>query len=210
MIFSLRGIPTRVDPFFIVLECGGVGYGARIPGNVYEAIVSGCFDTGAKEFTLVTRSVYSEDNAQLFGFLHEQDAALFDFIRSLNGFGPQAAMNLISTIGGAELLAALRAQDSVALTKVPGVGKTKADKLCFEANAKKARLEKLAAPAVTGAKQPAAQQTDDLLAQALLSLGYSAKEIQAASDKLKKVADKPATVSRENLQEWIRLYLRNI
>lgn len=210
MIFSLRGIPTRVDPFFIVLDCSGVGYGARIPGNVYEAIVSGGYDTGAKEFKLITRSVYSEDNAQLFGFLNEHDAALFDFIRSLNGFGPQAAMNLISTIGGAELLSALRAQDAAALTKVPGVGKTKADKLCFEANAKKARLEKLGISAAAGGKQTAPQPTDDLLVQALVSLGYSAKEIQTASDKLKKVADKPAAVSRENLQEWIRLYLRSI
>lgn len=210
MIFSLRGIPTRVEPFFVVLECGGVGYGARIPGNVYEAIVAGGYDTGAKEFALITRSVYSEDNAQLFGFLNEHDAALFDFIRSLNGFGPQAAMNLISTIGGVELLAALRAQDAAALTKVPGVGKTKADKLCFEANAKKARLDKLAASGTAGGKQVSIQPTDDLLAQALISLGYSVKEIQAASDKLKKVADKPAAVSRENLQEWIRLYLRNI
>lgn len=210
MIFSLRGIPTRVEPFFLVLECGGVGYGARIPGNVYEAVVSGGYDTGAKEFALITRSVYSEDNAQLFGFLNEHDAALFDFIRSLSGFGPQAAMNLISTIGGAELLSALRAQDAVALTRVPGVGKTKADKLCFEANAKKARLDKLAVVTLPGGKQTASQPTDDLLVQALSSLGYSLKEIQTASDKLKKVADKPVAVTRENLQEWIRLYLRNI
>ena len=207
MLFSLRGVPIRVEPFFVVIDCAGVGYGARIPGNVYEAIVSGGYDTGRKEFTLVTRSVYSEDNAQLFGFLNEHDAALFDFIRSLSGFGPQAAMSLISTIGGNELLAAMRAQDASALTRVPGVGKTKADKLCFEANAKKARLEKLAASQSMPAAAPA---TDDLLVQALTSLGYSAKEIQGAAAKLQKEQQKPAAVTRENLQEWIRLYLKQL
>lgn len=209
MIYSLRGIPTRIEPFFVVIEAHGVGYGARIPGNVYEAIVSGGYDTAAKEFSLVTRSVYSEDNAQLFGFLNETDAALFDFIRSLSGFGPQAAMNLISTIGAAELLSALRGQDATALTKVPGVGKTKAEKLCFEANAKKAKLDKLATQLDAPQKETVAA-SDDLVVQALTSLGYSLKEIQAAAPKVKKAADAPENVSRENLQQWIRLYLRNL
>lgn len=208
MIYSLRGVPVRVDPFFVVLEAAGVGYGARIAGNVYEAIVAGGYDTAKKEFALVIRSVYSEDNAQLFGFLSEEEAALFDFIRSLNGFGPQAAMGLISTIGGEALLAALLAQDVAALVKVPGVGKTKAEKLCFEANAKKARLEKLT-QVRAGGKAPVAT-ADDLIVQALTSLGYATKEIQSASERLKKVTDKPAAVTRENLQEWIRLYLKNL
>jgi holliday junction DNA helicase RuvA len=209
MIFSLRGIPVRVEPFFVVLEAGGVGYGVRIAGNVYEAIVAGAFDTQGKQFSLVTRSVYAEDNAQLFGFLTEEEAALFDFIRSLSGFGPQAAMGLISTIGAAPLLDALLAQDVAALVKVPGVGKTRAEKLCFEANAKKARLEKMSA-AKAGGKAAEKAAPDELIVQALLSLGYSAKEIQSATDKVKKAGEKPVTVMRENLQEWIRLYLKNL
>lgn len=208
MIYSLRGVPVHVEPFFVVLDCGGVGYGARIPGNVYQAIVTGGFDTGRREFQLVTRSVYAEDNAQLFGFLDQSEAQLFDFIRSLHGFGPQAAMNIISTIGGAELLLALKQSDVKALTKVPGVGKTKAEKLCFEANSKKGKLDKLAAKA--GKDTPAAAIEDDLVVQALVSLGYSVKEIDAAGEKIRKLAEKPADVSRENLQEWIRLYLRNL
>lgn len=209
MIFSLRGIPVRVEPFFLVLEVHGVGYGARIPGSVYEAIVSGGFDTGKKEFSLVTRSVYSEDNAQLFGFLSEDEAELFDFIRSLNGFGPQAAMGILSTLGGDMLIAALLAQDVPALTKVPGVGKTRAEKLCFEANAKKARLEKL----IQGKKGGGIKTTataDDLVAQALASLGYSTKEIQAAAEKVRKSPAKPDAITRENLQEWVRLYLKQL
>lgn len=208
MIYLLRGIPVHVEPFFVVLDCGGVGYGARIPGNVYQAIVSGGFDTGRKEFQLVTRGVYAEDNAQLFGFLDQSEAQLFDFIRSLHGFGPQAAMNIISTIGGAELLVALKQSDVKVLTKVPGVGKTKAEKLCFEANSKKGKLDKLGAKA--GKEAPAAAPEDELVVQALLSLGYSAKEIDTAGEKIRKLLEKPETVSRENLQEWIRLYLRNL
>jgi len=203
MIFALRGIPTRVEPFFVIIECGGIGYGARIAGNVYEAIVSGAYDTQKKEFTLVTRSVYSEDNAQLFGFLTENEASLFDFIRSLNGFGPQAAMNIISTIGSESLIAALLSEDVAALLKVPGVGKTKAEKLCFEARSKKVKLEKLA----TGGVQEVTR-ADDLVVQALVSLGYAAKEIQAAAEKIKKAQTNLPVVSRENLQEWIRIYLK--
>ncbi|MBN8221793.1 MAG: hypothetical protein J0L53_12775 [Spirochaetes bacterium] len=208
MIYSLQGIPVRVEPFFVVLEAAGVGYGVRIPGSVYEAIVAGGFDTGKKIFQLITRSVYSEDNAQLFGFLSEQEAALFDFIRSLNGFGPQAAMGIISTIGADALLAALLAQDAAALVKVPGVGKTKAEKLSFEANAKRAKLEKLTQE--QKGQKSTASAGDDLVAQALTSLGYSAKEIQTATDKVKKSSEKPAHITRENLQEWIRLYLRHL
>lgn len=208
MIYSLTGIPVHVEPFFVVLDCSGVGYGARIPVNVYQAIVSGGYDTGKKPFTLVTRSVYSEDNAQIFGFLNQAEAQLFDFVRSLHGFGPQAAMNIISTIGGAELLQVLRQSDTKALTRVPGVGKTKAEKLCFEANSRKARLDKLSATQDKSA--PAAVTGDDLVVQALVSLGYSAKEIEQAGDKLRKSGNTPESVTRENLQDWIRLYLRNL
>jgi Holliday junction DNA helicase RuvA len=208
MIFSIRGVPVRVEPFFVVLDCAGIGYGARIPGNVYEAIVAGGYDTAKKEFKLVTRSVYSEDNAQLFGFLSEEEAALFDFIRSLNGFGPQAAMGIISTLGGEALIEALLNQNVQALVKVPGVGKTKAEKLCFEANTKRARLEKMTETNKTG--KPVEHAADELVVQALTSLGYSVKEIGAATERLKKAADKPAAVTRENLQEWIRLYLKNL
>lgn len=208
MIFSLTGIPVRVEPFFLVLECGGVGYGARIPVNVYQSVVAGGYDTGKKAFTLVTRSVYSEDNAQIFGFLDQAEAELFDFIRSLHGFGPQAAMNLISTIGGAELLQALKDADVKALTRVPGVGKTRAEKLCFEANSRKARLVKLSEK--TGKQAAAVAGHEDLLAQALTTLGYSQKEIDQAAEKIRKMPDLPAAATRENLQDWIRIYLRNL
>jgi Holliday junction DNA helicase RuvA len=208
MIFSLTGVPIQVEPFFIVLECGGVGYGARIPINVYQAVVAGGYDTAQKPFTLVTRSVYSEDSAQLFGFLDQAEAQLFDFIRSLHGFGPQAAMNLISTIGGAELLEALKAGDVKTLTKVPGVGKTRAEKLCFEAKSKKARLKKLSESAGKQSVQTVTQ--DELLVQALFSLGYSQKEIDQAADKIRKLPNLPHAPTRENLQDWIRLYLRHL
>ncbi|AFM12188.1 Holliday junction branch migration protein RuvA [Turneriella parva] len=210
MIFSLRGIPVRVEPFFVVIDCAGVGYGAKIPGNVYQAIVSGGFDTARKEFTLTTRSVYSEDNAQLFGFLNEGEAALFDFIRSLHGFGPQAAMNIISTIGAADLVDALKKGDVKTLTSVPGVGKTKAEKLCFEAQSKKGKLDKLAAPADARGAAPTAESSHDLVVQALLSLGYALKEIESAGEKVRRSGAAPADVTRENLQDHIRLYLRNI
>jgi holliday junction DNA helicase RuvA len=210
MIYSLRGIPKRVDPFFVVIEATGVGYGVRIPGNVYEAIVNGGYDTGKREFSLVTRSVYSEDNAQLFGFLTEDEAGLFDFIRSLSGFGPTAAMGIISTLGADGLLQALLAADAAALVKVPGVGKTRAEKLVFEAKGKKQRLEKLAAEIKPGKAPQINKPADDLILQALTSLGYSNKEISAADERVRKITDKPASIGRENLQEWIRLYLKNL
>jgi Holliday junction DNA helicase RuvA len=208
MIFSLTGVPVHVEPFFVVLECGGVGYGVRIPVNVYQAIVAGSYDTGRKPFSLITRSVYSEDSAELYGFIDQSEAQLFDFICSLHGFGPQAAMNLISAIGGAELLQALKESDIKALIKVPGVGKTRAEKLCFEAKSKKARLEKMSAQ--TGKRSAAAATQDDLLVQALISLGYSQKEIDQAAEKIRKLPDLPAPATRENLQDWIRLYLRHL
>ncbi len=208
MIFSLTGRVERLDPFFIVIECGGVGYGARIPVNVYQAVVSGGFDTSRELFTLVTRSVYSEDNAQLFGFIDEGEAKLFDFVRSLNGFGPQAAMNILSTMGAAELLQAMQGSDTASLVRVPGVGKTKAEKLCFEAQSKKARLSKIVLGEKSGTLPT--QNTDELVTQALVSLGYSLKEVEQAANKVNKLEEKPQAVTRENLQDWIRLFLRNL
>ncbi|MCX7632242.1 MAG: helix-hairpin-helix domain-containing protein [Turneriella sp.] len=207
MIFSLTGIPQRVEPFFLVLDCHGVGYGVRITGSVYEAIVAGGFERKKQTITIITRSIYAEDKAQLFGFLRHDEAELFDFIRSLSGFGPQVAMNLVSALGADDLLYVLKNGDAARLTRVPGIGKTKAEKLCFEAKNKIAQLEKLRK---TSSSTKPDSEAAELLEEALLSLGYTGKEIRQAKEKVNQDPARPAELSRDNLQEWIRLYLRHL
>ena len=211
MIYSLRGALVRIEPFFLVLDVNGVGYGARILASVFDAFHNRVQDKNNNEIQLITRSIYSEDSAQLFGFLSEAEAELFDFIRSLQGFGPSAAMNILSTLGANELSAVLLAEDAAALTKVPGVGKTKAEKLIFEARAKKKKLEALGVIDQDRAqKKSVTSEQTQLIFSALTSLGFNNQEIARVHDKIKKEHPDLLNQSKSHLQDIIRVYLQHL
>ena len=209
MIYSLRGTPLRIEPFFILLDVGGVGYGVRILASVFDAFHEQVKSKLNLEIKLITRSIYSEDNAQIFGFLTEDEAGLFDFVRSLQGFGPSASMNILSTLGAAELSEVLLAEDAAALTKVPGVGKTKAEKLIFEARSKKKKLEALGLTDKDQAqkKSISAEQTQ-LIFSALASLGFNNQEISRVHEKISKGHANIFNDPKSHLQDIIRVYLQ--
>ena len=63
MIYSLRGRLALKELGFVVVECGGVGYGCRTSYNT----VSQLGETGS-EVTVYTHLYVREDTVELFGF----------------------------------------------------------------------------------------------------------------------------------------------
>ena len=103
------------------------------------------------------------------------------------------------------------------LTEIPGVGKAKAQKMVFEAQQKKKRLSELrrairrvqpgegtAAP-LLGSESELAQE---IIEEALIGLGFQKKEIDRAAAQIEKSGEHPQEKTSENVQEWVRLFLK--
>ena len=211
MIYSIKGKIQSLSPFFLVIESGGVGYGVHIPLEVHDNLSK----EKDKEVLLYTRFIQNETEQHLFGFLKESEVQLFDFLRNLQGIGPKMALNLMAQGGSENLIHILASEQKDALLKIPGIGKQKAEKILFESKQKSKKLENLKASLALRNKESGFSEQgtvthsfSEQIEEALSSLGFQKKEIEAAKNKILKM-DEHSRPAEENdmLQEWIKLYL---
>lgn len=180
MIGRLTGILLEKQPPQILLDINGVGYEVEAPMSTFYKLPS----LGEKT-TLHTHLVVREDAQLLYGFAEKRDRLLFRELIKLNGVGPKLALSLMSGLEVDELIAAVQAQDTSALTRVPGVGKKTAERLLVELKGKFTAWEATpgAAP-LPGAAVPAASHTADAVS-ALIALGYKPQEASRAVNAIK-------------------------
>src|SRR5690606_6701244 len=118
MIGRLTGILLEKQPPHILLEVAGVGYEVEAATRTFSRVPA----LGAQT-TLHTLLVVREDAQLLYAFADKRDRQLFRELIRLNGVGPKLALALMSGLEVDELIGAVQAQDTSALTRVPGVGK---------------------------------------------------------------------------------------
>src|SRR5437868_7634335 len=160
MIAHVRGRVLEKHPSYVTLDAAGVGYEIAIS----VASFSGLPAEGA-EVSLYIHTHVREDVLALYGFLRREEKQLFERLISVSGIGPKLAMTVLSGIAADALVTALRGNDLIALTRIPGVGKKTAERMVLELRDK---LEGLAAaPAVA----PASRMEEDVVS-ALVNLGY--------------------------------------
>jgi len=168
MIARLTGVLAERSPPYVLLDVNGVGYEVQVPMSTFYNLP----ELGAK-VTLLTQFIVREDAQLLYGFLTAAERESFRELIKISGVGPRIALALLSGLNTAELAQAVAAQDASRLVKVPGIGKKTAERLLLELKGKLAPV--LNAPGFVAASDA---QTDIL--QALIALGYSDKEAQAA------------------------------
>jgi Holliday junction DNA helicase RuvA len=169
MIARLTGLLAEKSPPFVLVDVNGVGYEVQVPMSTFYNLP----ELGAK-VTLLTQFIVREDAQLLYGFLTAVERESFRELIKISGVGPRIALALLSGLSSNELAQAVAAQDTSRLVKVPGIGKKTAERLLLELKGK-------IAPALANTPGFAAvsdKQADIL--QALIALGYSDKEAQAA------------------------------
>jgi len=166
MIASLTGtvLDARIDG--LVINVGGLGYFVICaPDTIATARVG-------SQMTVQTSLVVREDSLTLFGFANAQDRELFEIVQAVSGFGPKLAFTIIATLPGDQFRNAILTEDSVRLTKTPGVGSKGAARLILELK------DKVAATASSTRESP--RKWADQVEQGLTGLGWSTKEAQRA------------------------------
>lgn len=188
MIGRITGTLLEKTPPVVCIDVGGVGYEIDVPMSTLYNLP----DTGAR-VSLYTHLAVREDAHTLYGFSSANERSAFRALIKVTGIGARTALAVLSGMTVDELATAITQQESGRLTRVPGIGKKTAERLLLELRGKLGGDLTLSAGS-------AAAGRDDIL-NALLSLGYSANESQAALKKL------PEGVE---VAEGIRLALKSL
>ena len=172
MIGFLRGKVAGLSPDSCFLDVQGVGYRVFVSASTRSRLRSG------EEAMLYTHLAVREDAMLLYGFLQQEEYDLFQLLISVSGIGPKVALGILSAIGVGDLCRALRGQQITALTKLPGIGKKTAERMILELKDKVGSVDD---GAVAEGEELTAfvggTHAEEAMA-ALLTLGYSAAEIE--------------------------------
>ena len=169
MIGRLTGTLSDKNPPQVLVDCNGVGYEVDVPMSTFFNLPA----LGEK-VSLLTHFVVREDAQILYGFGSAGERAAFRELIKISGVGPRTALSVLSGMSVADIAQAVTAQDAGRLVKVPGIGKKTAERLLLELKGKIG-----ADLGLPGGGTPVTDHQTDIL-QALVALGYSDKEAQAA------------------------------
>jgi len=127
MIAHLRGRLISKHPNQAIVEAAGVGYDVTITIPTFSDLPA----TGS-EVALHIHTHVREDAIALFGFLRSEEKQLFEKLITVSGIGPKLAITILSGMATSDMVGAIRANDYARLTKIPGIGKKTAERMCVE------------------------------------------------------------------------------
>ncbi|MDO5667145.1 MAG: Holliday junction branch migration protein RuvA [Alcaligenaceae bacterium] len=167
MIGRLRGKLIEKSPPLICVDVNGLGYDVHVPMNdLYDLPELG------QEVQLFTHFVVREDVQQLYGFIHDAERQTFRTLIKITGIGPRTGLAILSGISAEQLALAVEEEDLNLLCKIPGIGKKTAERIVLELRGKLGAI----VPTTSASASPANQRQD--IANALMALGYSERELQ--------------------------------
>ena len=186
MIGRLTGRVTQEDDGNVVVDVQGVGYELVVPlGTVGRASA----DAEGRS-TLFVHTHVREDVLSLFGFATEGDRLAFRTLIGVSSVGPKTAIQVLSALPAHDLGQAIARKELTKLTSIPGIGKKTAERLLLELKDKVPILQaggparSTASGAGTAPITVASSSTGDLLARALVNMGYRQGEADRAIEQL--------------------------
>ncbi|WP_166139504.1 Holliday junction branch migration protein RuvA [Nocardioides ochotonae] len=174
MIAFVSGEVAAVTPTSAVLEVGGIGVELICtPGTLATLSPR----VGSRErATLSASMVVREDSLTLFGFLDDDEKAVFELVQTASGVGPKLAQAILAVLTPDDLRRAIGSDDVKTLTRVPGIGQKGAQRIILELK------DRIGAPVGgrTPGAAPAADPWRDQVLQGLVGLGWSTKDADQA------------------------------
>ena len=197
MIASVRGTVAAVTLSTAVVEVGGIGIEMLCTPNTLATLRTG------EEARLPTSLVVREDSLTLFGFTDTDERTLFELLQTASGVGPKLAQAMLAVLSPDGIRLAISTEDAKTLTKVPGIGQKGAQRVILELK------DRIGTPTGTAtapaAAQPGAAPWRDQVSEALVGLGYSAKDADKAV-----TAIEPEAGDQANISALLRSALRTL
>ena len=191
----LNGELAHILPTAIVIDVHGVGYQV-VFANPYRLQ-----DSLKKQIKVLVQQVVREDSITLYGFISSEERELFQRLISVSGIGPKSAMSILANDDTEGFVNAVESGNVTYLTKFPGVGKKTAQQIILDLKGKFEVLPEETTKAVVSTNQATLEEAKE----ALLGLGYSAKEITKIWKSLEAAA--PST-TQEALKVAFKLLMK--
>lgn len=173
MIHFLEGKFFELSPTLAVVNCGGVGYEAKISLNTYEDLVK------SNAHFIFTQLIVREDAQILYGFSTKDEREVFNLLISVSGVGPSTAMIMLSSLKTVDIAHAIVQDDFKTIQSIKGIGAKTAQRLIIELKDKMLKLD------VSTSNSSSSNNTNRFDAlSALLSLGFDRKAIDKVMDKI--------------------------
>ena len=168
MISLVNGVVRSIGSEKIVVEVGGVGLAVSVTSQAGSQLNLGV------PVQLFTTLIVREDALTLFGFLDEESRSTFELVQTVTGIGPKVALAIMGSHSPQTLATAIAQEDIAAIEKVPGIGRKGAQRLILEL---KGKITDFGNAPRSSHHQPVWREQ---LTSALVSLGFSAKDSDAA------------------------------
>ena len=191
----LNGELAHILPTAIVVDVHGVGYQV-VFANPYRLQ-----DSLKKQIKVLVQQVVREDSITLYGFISSEERELFQRVISVSGIGPKSAMSILANDDTEGFVNAVESGNVTYLTKFPGVGKKTAQQIILDLKGKFEAVPEETTKAVVSTNQATLEEAKE----ALLGLGYSAKEITKIWKSLEAAA--PST-TQEALKVAFKLLMK--
>ena len=177
MIAFVRGRVAQARPTEVVVDVGGMGLTLQCTPSTAASVQVG------EQAQLPASLVVREDSLTLYGFADDDERAVFELLQTASGVGPRLAQAMLAVHAPDDLRRAIATENLVALTKVPGIGTKGAQRIVIELK------DRLGPPrshstAATGGPGTAADGWQGQVHAALLGLGWSGREADAAVDEV--------------------------
>ena len=174
MIGKLHGKIEDLKVNSLIINVNGVGYSVVISFSTYESILN------LEEVTLYIHTIHKEDTFKLYGFSTLEEKEIFSLLLGISGIGPSMALAILSGLSIGELINVIKESNISRLIKIPGIGKSKAEKLLFELNRKIKKIEEFNASPVKSVS------IRNEAVEALVSLGFDEKRSGLMIDEIRK------------------------
>ena len=127
MIAFLVGTIEEKHENTLVLDVNGVGYELLITNNTFVSL-----PMEGETVKVLTYMQVKEDGISLYGFATEEEKSMFLKLISVSNIGPKSAITILSGMKLSDLIVAILNEDANTISKIKGLGKKGAERICLE------------------------------------------------------------------------------
>lgn len=128
MIAFLVGTIEEKRENLLTMDVNGVGYELTISNNTLVSLPM----EGETARVLTYLQVSENTGVCLYGFATTEEKAMFLKLITVSGIGPKMAIGILSGMKLSDLIVAIINEDSNMLSKIKGLGKKSAERICLE------------------------------------------------------------------------------
>ena len=178
MIAFVRGRVAQAFSTAVVVDVGGIGLTLQCTPSTAASVQVG------EQVQLPACLVVREDSLTLYGFADDDERAVFELLQTASGIGPRLAQAMLAVHSPDGLRRAVATENLVALTKVPGIGTKGAQRIVIELKDRLGPPRSHPSGAADRPGTPVGEGWQSQVHAALLGLGWSGREADAAVDEV--------------------------